>query len=440
MRKKNKGVFSEAEAELARTEAEINQQTNEILEFLRVHSQQHSSSPEIRALQELYDLFNTQVSENLKLRKALEEYKDCRKEICETKRKNARSIQSFVQRLEQASGRTIPDFATAIDFIEADLKRLSIADRCEQELVSVNSQRNLMRRHVQFAKEKNEAIKRKIADVTAEYSMMLAELNAKTENSCLNAARLRMQIDEQEKKKQELEHEMEVVESGARVYKCRIGAQESAVKQKVDAFREVNKKRCEKLEALEADLAQWTARHAQTGASRNGVVAAFERAKGELALIEKNAEAEMADLVKEMQEHQKQLKDANDELEKVTERKHQLMAEHELWSQKKIQQKRARAEISAEIAAMKARLKALAKREKEATEEIQQSQGVFIRYSCGHATFDDFISDVQRTNEEITVQIKRLESQIRVQKLDAKRVSEENQKMRTVLSSLTEAC
>ena len=434
MRKKNKSVFSEAEEELAQVELEVNQQTDDIDAFLKRHEHDHVSCPAFRMLKDLYNMFNAQMAENLELRKRMSQTNGHHKTLCESKRKTAHVIQSFIHRMEAESGRTFPDFATLVDFLESELKRMEISTKCEQELLIVNSQRTLLQRQLQFAKEKNETIQQKIHDTTAENSMILAELNARTENVSANVMQLRRQIDEQEQKRIELQTEISTLKSAALPYKKKIEEQETAVKKKVDEFRQMNRQRNAKLEALEMDLAQITAHHTQTSTERNGVSTAFERAKSELALIEKKVDEEMSELIKEMQTTEQEFVSGTRHLDEVMDWKTELLAQLKSWSQKEIEQKKRSADLRTEIAEMRAKLTSLETLESEMSQEIEENRETISRFRCGENNLEDFMENVRHINEELTVQVKRLQSQIRVAKGDAERVSAENERLLSMLS------
>lgn len=119
--------------EFAKTENELNALQNEILtqgqeieQFIQYHSNSHKSTPTFHALQMLFELFKSELSMNLTLRRSLIEEKENNQQNAEYIEKLEKEKKQFFHQISEGSASQINEYSQVISFV---IDQMRIAEK-----------------------------------------------------------------------------------------------------------------------------------------------------------------------------------------------------------------------------------------------------------------------------------------------------------------------
>ena len=118
--------FTKTENELNALQNEILTQGQEIEQFIQYHSSSHKSTPTFHALQMLFELFKSELSMNLSLRRSLIEEKENNQQNTEYIEKLEQEKKSFFHQISEGSSTQITEYGQVISFV---IDQMRIAEK-----------------------------------------------------------------------------------------------------------------------------------------------------------------------------------------------------------------------------------------------------------------------------------------------------------------------
>lgn len=150
--------FAKTENELNQLQTEIMNQGKDIEQFIKVHSSKHQTSNTFHALEMLFELFKSELSMNLMLRRSLMQEKANGQQTIEYIEKLENEKKEFFAHLSKGSTNTISDYDQVIAFV---IDQMKIADNSLSHNKKNKSLRHSIKKlenEIQSLKSQNEKV------------------------------------------------------------------------------------------------------------------------------------------------------------------------------------------------------------------------------------------------------------------------------------------
>lgn len=240
-------------AEFAKTENELNALQNEILtqgqeieQFIQYHSSSHKSTPTFHALQVLFELFKSELSMNLTLRRSLIEEKENNQQNTEYIEKMEQEKAQFFRQISEGSSTPINEYGQVISFV---IDQIKIA---EKSLNHCKKRKSINHSHSKLEKE-NKLLASEIKQLQDDNQALRMQLhNLKTSVQSVT----KYEIENQKLRNQilQIQSSNEELQAQFSLDYAKINAKADLAAQKIDSLINENQQLKEKKQNAEENL------------------------------------------------------------------------------------------------------------------------------------------------------------------------------------------
>ncbi|OHT16270.1 hypothetical protein TRFO_13275 [Tritrichomonas foetus] len=408
--------FTQAENELNLLQNEILEQGKNIEQFILFHEKNHKQSPTFRALVMLFELFKSELSMNLSLRRNLMEEKQEHQQIIEFCEKLQIEKDQFFHQITKGSSTKICDYDHVISFV---IDQMKIA---ENGLKFREKNKTLMSSNSKIEKE-NQNLITKNQKIEIENQNLKKQVN-EMQSSIQSMSKIEMENHQLKLKINELQQAFDVQQAQNSLDYAKINAKCDMSEQKINILIEENNQLKKEKERIETLFNQQTTSNEQLQKKLELKKQKIESLKKEVYKYQTNHQSDQDVLSSDPNEVVSSLKNQNEHLKtQINQYKNELSDTQNAINEMKARFKRSSA-IEEKISKLKQKnknLKSQIKKNGDAVSLLQQCK-------------DSYIASRNKA-KEYRIQIEQLESKLKEHKNAFSRINELTSKVHLLESA-----
>ena len=424
--------ISRAENRLSDIEEDIAEQGRQIENYIKKH-QNRSNSKQLIALKSLYSLFKKEVNINLALRKQLAQTLPANQTLFSENRRVSDILTGFIRDLNFHYQKEFKNLNEITNFFLENVDK-SIEVIQSKKLISEYPQKEVSlldqcKKYTQMAEENSKH--------TIEYndalSMKLVELNSEIEKTNTSCSILHNQIEEEKKKKEEFQHQIDLIEKKSSIYIQQIDYQRRDFDSLINKVKGKKEKRKQKLADLTKQINDIKMVHGCLTADIQKLQVTLAQANRERNIIMKKSNEEIQELRGQIEIYEKLLAEIIEQ-KADNKKKYQYLS----TKRKELEDKSQNLEkyidhISFVSSEWRAKLKAKNIIKQQIFDDIDRLTNALVQLQneCSTMDVEQYLDLKQRENENLMIENKKLESLLRVTIQNIIDIEKQNHKMKS---------